>query len=137
MEIVNKRKKSTSRSQSFFVSLPLNETNRVLSIANNQLSGWQKDVQCSISFVNRASIEQLHFDPDSKIDSNLAVFLWLAYNDAPYYRLECLQHGVPLHDGRIRQDKVYYNNVFEFSFNRFSSDSTVPQSVLRSIDRCV
>lgn len=88
-------------------SIPyLSSMNKTLNISNNQRSGWQKRIVCSIAYDNIFHITTVSTSPVYDT-SRKTILIWLAFYDDPFHPFECKYHNEPLVDLELRREKYY------------------------------
>ena len=85
----------------------LTAKNQTLRFSNNQPSGWQKQLACTLTFTNKHGITTLS-QPSVIVDSVSTLYLWLAYEEQPLYPLWCGSHRSPLDECKILPNKISF-----------------------------
>lgn len=94
----------------------LNLLNQTLSVLNNQTSGWQKQVLCSVSYLNTLDCKRVS-SSTTRHDSTIScVLVWLAYKETIFYPLSCRVHSDPFTNVQIRTEK-YVSLCYKISAN--------------------
>lgn len=94
--------KQTNKSED--VTLYLSELNRTLELENNQTSGWQKDLRCSIAYKNSFCIRNISTSTQHH-PSLPGISIWLAFENYPLTPLFCKWHRDPISSATLRSEK--------------------------------
>ena len=86
----------------------LRSENKGLICMNNQSSGWQRDVNCSITFANPNRIKTIILSDE--LAGGPALFLWLCYEEEWKRPLHCANHGCPIYEPSFKKQlgKLYF-----------------------------
>lgn len=86
------------------------DSNRTLTIINNQTSGWQKANACSITCHGSVALHQLQMSTCTTLCSAQlpGITIWLAYETALKTPIICGQHGPPLYDAAVHAERVTF-----------------------------
>lgn len=95
----------------------LRSENKGLICMNNQSSGWQRDVNCSITFANPNRIKTIILSDE--LAGGPALFLWLCYEEEWKRPLHCTNHGCPIYEPSFKKQLGKLHFRFHCTANCF------------------
>lgn len=90
----------------------LGRNNQTLSIRNQQPSGWQKHMACSLSYFNSLDLATVASSCIYHPITVSKLLIWLAYEDALFSPVCCGLHIDPFAHVVLRPDKYVLSLIF-------------------------